>query len=134
MLFQRSGGSSAVYQRNRAECLQLLGILQELQKSSLENSDIVLPGSMNCQAQACEETLRDFLEETSKFHGALGPSATKGWHRGSARKAQWALSSPMPKLYEKLGKQVSRLNIEMQTVSQCVPSQAWFYRGSDIIL
>ena len=129
-----AGGASADYQLNRADNLKLQQFLQQLQKLSSENSSTFPLDGVHLQARACEETLQNFLAETSKFHDALGPSAAKGWHHGSGRKAQWALSSRVPILWEKLGKQLSILKLEMAAIDQCVSQNGSFREGSNVFL
>jgi hypothetical protein len=115
-----TAGSSADYQLNRTANLQLQEYLERLQKISPPYNSTIQFDHIHRQAQECEEILRSFLSETSKFGGALGPSAAKGWHHGSARKAQWALSSPVPKFRENLTKQLSLLHQELCSISLCV--------------
>jgi hypothetical protein len=120
-----SGGAASDYQLNRAEILGLQELLQRLQ----EDSDVDSKGNessssissfepIHRQARICEETLNEFLAETAKFDRALGPSAPSGWHRGSLRKVEWVMSGKIPKLWEKLGKQLEVLKLEMGAIDQ----------------
>jgi hypothetical protein len=85
-----------------------------------QSSSNIVFDRIHSQARTCEETLQSFLAETSKFNGALGPSAANGWHHGSRKKIQWALWSPVPKLRAKLSKQLSNLKLEMRVIDQCI--------------
>lgn len=51
-----------------------------------QSSSNIVFDRIHSQARTCEETLQSFLAETSKFDGALGPSAANGWHHGSREK------------------------------------------------
>lgn len=112
-----TAGSSDDYQLNRAESLQLQEHLQRLQRISPSFCSTTQLDHIHHRAQDCEETLQSFLTKTSKFDGALGPSAAGGWHHGCVRKAQWALSSAASKFREIFARKLSLLHQEMATVS-----------------
>jgi hypothetical protein len=99
--------------------------LKQLQKTYPENSSNISFNRMHHQAQDCEDTVRNFLAETSKFHSVLGTAAAKGWHRGSARKTQWALSSPVPKFREHLANQLSLLEQDIAAIELFVQSRVF---------
>ena len=43
-------------------------------------------------ALACQLPLRDFLSKLERYEESLGPFADQRWHRGLARKSNWAVA------------------------------------------